>query len=366
MRLDPIQVIQHASTLPTNRLFRSAGERAAADDVSAQLERAGLRVERAESPSLSIPIGIIILAVTAWLWLVVAKALPDATLWSRLTWWELSLGSLFWAATRAATRGSAREQSRSSSHVLGTLRAPEPSAARVVIVTRLRTCSAWYSEAFHWGVLGLAVLIGVALFSSLVDSAIRNEPRVGQALFGCEWMALLLLLLGPKAAAARPVQGDNRTGLALLAELARVWPTGARGRPETVFVATPDSAALARQMQSLLPGDCPTLVVVLDAPGVGGELLVLGHGPAARLARDAARDLWVPYRAPRWAARRLGHGAFRRRGYDCVSLCGARTDRPIDPATVMATAQLAIEIALRWAKPHQTARSAAKSSQNPG
>jgi hypothetical protein len=358
--------MRHASELPASRCARSEGERRAAEDVAGCFEAAGLRVERIEAPALPVPLWAILLTAVACLWFVVTRALPDASPWSHLQWLGLIVVSLVAAAARASTRAPSGAGSVPSRHVLGFMPAPSAAPCRVIVVTRLRTALPRRLEALHWSLFGVAAVVVGALLTPGLDRRVHEQPRVGQALLVGEWLALLALVGLPKDVAAKPTAGDNRTGLALLAELARTWPASAAGRLEPVFAATPDAGALARWISTRQGDPRPTLVVGLDAPGVGPAFTIAGRGSAARLAREAAHDLWVPFRAARWSRNALGNRRYRRPGWACFTLCGARVDRPADPAMIAAAAQLVTEVALRWAKLHQAPRSAARSSQNPG
>ena len=182
---------------------------------------------------------------------------------------------------------------------------------------------------------------------------------------------------------------DNRTGLGVLLEMARSWPRNLSGRVEVRFVATGalalDAAgaqAVARQIVEEWPPK-PTLLINLHAPGCSTKMFLLGKGQVLEQAEAAAKSLWIPkFRlvTQRSGLGPLGHHPPECEGQPAVSLIGympwtRKTDlngnRPtfIDPAGVAAAAQLATEIALRWAKLQGAAPqvdSLAQSSQNPG
>ena len=61
----------------------------------------------------------------------------------------------------------------------------------------------------------------------------------------------------------------------------------------------------------------------LGTPGLGDRLMIAGRGPAFRLARSAARDLWIPHRS-NWKLFGLSPWI--------IGLRGSRADGPINPA----------------------------------
>ena len=103
----------------------------------------------------------------------------------------------------------------------------------------------------------------------------------------------------------------------------------------------------------------PTLVVEWLAPGIGPGLALLERG-TGRLAESAAADLWIPHHPIRHPDIRRAHWPFGRRGPAYVAIVGGEldtppaTDRPIDPDALTRAAQLATEIALRWARRNRT------------
>jgi hypothetical protein len=166
---------------------------------------------------------------------------------------------------------------------------------------------------------------------------------------------------------------DNRTGLAVLLELARTWPRRADARIEAHFMAVgghgidgAGSRALDETIRAEWPAK-PTLLVDLSAPGVGKGLIVSARGHAD-LARSAAADLWIPHRPARRHVWTTWPGPATPLDDDVVWLIGdeafARSGRgreaAIDPEALGRAAQLATEIALRWARRVATATSGSR------
>jgi hypothetical protein len=173
----------------------------------------------------------------------------------------------------------------------------------------------------------------------------------------------------------RPSPGDNRTGLAALAELAEAFPSRLHERVEIRLAAVSGSSAgqlgsltLADEIRRHSPAQ-PTLVINLDSPGLGPELWLVGTGRGLEVAQGAAKDLWIPHRVSRSRFCVLDHRPFQLNEIPAVSLCGDRNGTRIEPATLAATAQLVTEITLRWAREGANAPQALslpRSFQKPG
>ena len=180
----------------------------------------------------------------------------------------------------------------------------------------------------------------------------------------------------------RPDSGQrDGAGIALLLELARGWARHPPARVETVlaFVGGQDlDRAGDRALAKLLtkePSDKPTLLLTLDAPGIGKELLIHGDG---RLVLDAAESLWVPHRVPTLRESRRVSLLPLRVAESEVWLGGSAShDGPqkVDLEALARAAQLVEEVVLRWGKRHSGAteadqpadeRTDSRSFQKPG
>jgi hypothetical protein len=176
---------------------------------------------------------------------------------------------------------------------------------------------------------------------------------------------------------------DDGSGLALLIELARAWPVPAKEELAIAFAAVGAGAAGARELARIVAEEWPrrpTLVIHIQSPGYGNQLVLGGSQGPLRLAQVAARDLWIPHReGGRWPTPR-GLRPFARRGIDAVRLTGAidpskprpKPDELFQPAMLGTTAQLVRELALRWRRRQEDGdhprapRTAARSDQKPG
>jgi hypothetical protein len=158
----------------------------------------------------------------------------------------------------------------------------------------------------------------------------------------------------------------ERRGLAVLLEMARTWPRKDARSIEPVFVAAGGQRldyAGSRAVVGLLESEWmskPSLLILLFAPGAGPELRLCINAPRGseprKLAESAARSLWIPISGTTdpWAL--LPLWPFDR-CTPAIALIGsdpkAFFDASTDPQALHRAAQLATEIALRWARPHR-------------
>ncbi len=247
---------------------------------------------------------------------------------------------------RKGTPGNSTVRSRL---VVATRPRADSSKGRIVVVTRLTTRVAdWTGQ-----LVGILILIASVPCQFLLPTGNRILIEPGS------WWVLLLLVMqvlalwtlarGIRPWPAAPTRGDNRTGLAFLGELARCWPMNAHERVEAWLVTKPKSRALDREFQRRISDGTPTIVIALDSIGVGPTLYLRGVGEAAEIARSAADSLWIPYTR--------GVRIFNGYSVPLVGLSGSHEDLPIDPEVLRRTAQLVVEIALRWGRSaeHSTA-----------
>jgi hypothetical protein len=378
MRFDKARALEWAGTFAFPRAAGTEGERKAAAIAAEELARLGLRVELAavqgsRLPGLAEPwvgwLGVGVWATSlAWAvhrgahWPIRLALAVGALLWLRMTAVEgFLLGRALFRHV-ATTNVIAWRESRG-----------EPPLLRVVFHTTLETFEARRELVTPW----VATPVIAALLAALVfcDMTINRNPLGLPA--GCwPWLGpffllLLWLAIGARiarlvGAAGRPDARDNRTGLAVLLELARGWPRGAEGRIESRFVATGgrtlDRAGLRALIHAIgteWPAR-PTLIVDWLAPGVGPGLTLLEQGTAA-LAATAARDLWIPHRVVHRAAVGRQHWPLGRHGPAYIGMVGDAvaahrsplTASAIEPDALGRAAQLATEVALRWARRKQ-------------
>ncbi len=184
------------------------------------------------------------------------------------------------------------------------------------------------------------------------------------------WLAIVRILCGElrESPAAQRSLAVDRHGLAVIIELARTWPRSASRPIEVIFAVAggqgldfAGSRAVLRALDSEWPAK-PSLLLLFFAPGAGGEHrlvpIVSASPEAAALAGDVARSLWIPTagvdpwsHSPFWP---FGKGF---NAADVIALVGAHSaldsGAPINSQNLVHAAQLATEIALRWAKKQQ-------------
>jgi hypothetical protein len=148
----------------------------------------------------------------------------------------------------------------------------------------------------------------------------------------------------------------------LLLEMARTWPRTSSRPIEPVFVAAggqdldyAGSREIARRLRSEW-ASTPTLLVLFFAPAAGDRLRLCSTDTTSsgtqELAEGAASSLWLPIQ--KYDPFALTSLWPFENCHPCVALIGsdprAFFDDSVDPQALHRAAQLATEIALRWAK----------------
>jgi hypothetical protein len=240
---------------------------------------------------------------------------------------------------------------------------------RVVFQAALGDLKPWFFHARRVNAYYLVVLLQVALLVSAVMSATLRARRPPSS-FGL-WPATVVFLLIWAVIAcilwwehrqsrllARSHRVDRR-GLAVLIELARSWQPSRSHPVQAVFVAAggqqldcAGSREVLRRLQSEWKSR-PSLLSLLLAPGAGQELLIGAGCPGVHdLAVEAAGSLWIPHR-PRRFVEMYQFWPFAKWN-ESVAIMGANPaaffDASGSPDALHRAAQLATEIALRWAK----------------
>jgi hypothetical protein len=349
--------------------------------MAEHFQRAGWRVERCEThagfrtSSIHLFFLILTLCYGYWLWRALRQTLPGWPAAGRGA--LVLLGFALLAVVVRVMVGDAgsrvfRERSphwdteKRKRKVNVVASRNSDARVRVVFVSHLDNPAHGTREDLAW----TAALLAIFLFTHF------DLPRVW-ASWGTDMVWAGLILWGTRRwlRVASPGLADNRTGLAILAEMAEAFPPRLHERVDVQLAAVGASGSgqlgaltLAEAMRSHWP-EKPTLVVNLECPGLGPRLVIIGKGEGVELACAAARDLWIPHRAARWPYRALDHRAFQLCRIPGLTVAGDRHASRIDPASFSACTQLASEIALRWARAHEAPAQPAspvKSSQKPG
>jgi hypothetical protein len=377
MKFDTDHAVEWAGAFGFSRAAGSEGERRAAEIVAGELARLGLRVERAGADEKRQPA-----AARPWIaWLVLgllSAALEVAT--HRGGAWPVRLGlallALVWLRVIVVEGfGSAlvRRLRREAASVVAWREAEAgspPAPVCVVFHTPLDSFEPARELVPAWAATPvIAGLLGAQVF---FDLTIHRNP-LGLPLWylgGTCCAVLLWVAIGVRV--VRLVRGpgeagpdDNRTGVALLLELARSWPRTTSARIDARFVATGgrrlSNDGLRALVKSIVPEfrARPTLVIDWIAPGIGRGLTLAEQG-TGQLAARAAADLWIPHRVAHRAAVGRTHWPLGRHGPGYVGMIGdgisARAKRAAapEPDALGRAAQLATEVALRWARRIET------------
>lgn len=385
MKFDVARAMEWVDRFAFPRRARSEDECRAADLLAARFQELGWHVERSETrvgcrrSSLVLLVLLGSLLYDYALWRALRLSFPGAGVPIRVA----ALAGLMTLVVALAAAVAGRRGLRTLRGWIGTSRpermrralvnlvASHPGQgeprARVVILSHLDTAS---HEASVLGCVGTVLILALLAY---LHARMHPVLHLWEGPIGFLVLALVAIRLA--LFQAHPYPGDNRTGLAVLAELAEALPARLHDRLEVHLAAVGANApaqlgsfTLASEMVRHWPPK-PTLAINLDSPGLGPELIVHGRGPALEVASAAARDLWIPHRVARWPYRGLDHRPFLLCGISGISLAGHRRAAQIDPAGLASSAQLVTEIALRWARravEQDQPETLARSSQNPG
>jgi hypothetical protein len=385
MKFDVARAMEWVDRFAFPRRARSEDECRAADILAARFQELGWRTQRSETrvgcrrSSLGLVVFLGSLLYGYALWRAIRLSFPGAGVTLRV----VALAGIVALVVALAAAVAGRRGLRTLRDWIDTSRpermrramvnlvASHPGQgeprARVVILSHLDTAT---PEASLLGCVGTVLIVALLAYLHA-----RFHPVLHLWEGPVFFLVLGLVAIRLALYRGRVYPGDNRTGLAVLAELAEALPARLHERLE-VHLAAVGSNAPAQLGSFTLAFDLvrhwpakPTLAINLDSPGLGSELIVHGRGDALDVASSAARDLWIPHRVARWPYRGLDHRPFLLCGIAGISLAGHRRAERIDPAGLASSAQLVTEIALRWARraiEQDQPETLARSSQKPG
>ncbi len=387
MKFDRARAKTIFEELGDSRFSGPDGETRVADFVVTQFEAVGCKVERREVLGSPWPGRLAI-----WVWWLgvgggitavsVAFALVQTAPFSvlaALAAFIFASGSWLHGVNSHRIRlGSRREPLGSAPLVIASSDGDPSAPVRVVfqvILGNLATDSLRTSRAHR--LLMFSLVGGLCFFGALSATAKTGAPRyfpfflaVATAFLALAWVAILWILSFEYRTfrSTEAMNQPDRPGLAVLMEMVRNWPRGGPKRIEALFVAAGGQRldyAGSREVLRLLESrwsSKPTLLLLFVAPGAGDKLLLCASEIASsgteELALDAARSLWIPFRrldyrdlSPHWPFEQL-KPTIALVGSDPSAFC----DNSVDPQALHRAAQLATEIAIRWAKKQSGSR----------
>jgi hypothetical protein len=286
-----------------------------------------------------------------------------------------------------ARLGARRSHMENAPLLIGSLPIGSRAPARVVFQAILGGLSPDYCRMKHrnwfiiFSLVAAPVLIGILAVTGRTRALgyAWLFASVSWALLALSWAVIFWILLRDRwwaRSVGRSYQADRR-GLAVLLEMARTWRRTGPRQIEAIFTAAGGQRqdfAGSRDVIRLLGTkwrDKPTLLVLFIAPGAGETLAVCTRAHATsqarQLAEDAAASLWLPFRRL-WCWDLALYWPLKNR-QPAVVLSGSNPQEyfgpTVDQNALQRTAQLATEIALRWAKAQQVELSEAITRHSP-
>jgi hypothetical protein len=360
MRTDTARAATLADEFTELRLPGSPGQARARARVAELWNAAGLEVTESIRPPQRAPESTS--ASDLWPAALLALVFGIGLEWRLLAGWGAPspfriaglFGLVFLTAVVSRRLRTGRWLSAQESLVDLTARDPQapPAPATLWIVTRSDTPAPPSSEKLRhlaarldWAWLALLILPG--FYFGLREWLARSSPALMVGLAGLA----ILRRIDPWTRAPHPYPADNRTGLALVAELARTLGPSLRGRLDVRYalLATSTtqlgSSALRSHLAQANVSPGPFLILLIDAPGIGPSVDLAGRGPDYALGTAVARDLWLPITF------RSGRVEPTSGTWTWFTLCGS-----IDPSATFnlpvlgAVAQWVNELARRFAR----------------
>jgi hypothetical protein len=400
MRFDSARAMKVIDELGDPRFAGPDGEARVADYVAEQFAAMGWQVERlavvGSRPHLLAAwtrwLGYGLLITSAYVLIILDRLVASAGAVLLLLYGRILFGDLVGSSIRTARR---RPPSGSAPVVVASLPRRSPAPVRVVfqaslgelrpslfhVILRDKYHDLFWINRLLFACMMFALLLGLGMWYRPG----REFSRLGHEVFlrylippilAFNWMVILGVLAWEYhqfRSRGRPGAPERR-GLAVLLELARSWPRGQSRPIEPLFVAAGgpqlDHAGTREIARRFACGGTsrPSLRILLLAPGAGEALWLATRDPplpvvrgTGAMVRDAAQSLWIPSKVvhhstplPFWPIADWG---------PVVALMGsdprAYPDASADPQALHRAAQLATEIALRWARRQQPPAGAA-------
>ncbi len=349
-----------------------------ADFVAGELARMGWKVEQREVTGSRFP-----QRVGPWIGWLGYGALVTAGFLLTLESSPLSIVLVFvlflltvrWIDALLSNRirlGRRRRPLDTAPLVIGTLAAEPSPPVRVVFQAVLGGLKTDFFQSFSqnryfviqsanvciWALIFMTTLAGMnpEQYVKVTLVSISSVP------FFLVWV-MILCILSWEYHQSRSIGGldlADRRGLAVLIELARSWPRDRSRQIEPVFIAAggqridyAGSREVVRIVETEWPRK-PTLLVLFFAPGAGEAIRIApGMTHLQELANESAKSLWIPIwgddcwtLSPFWPLEEVRA--------EPIALIGSEPtmffESAVSPEALHRAAQLATEIALRWAK----------------
>jgi hypothetical protein len=369
MKFDATRAARHLETMEKLACQTEKDHEGLADWLATELERSGWAVERqvvigsASAGDVRRVLGRLGLALGMTCLMVLA--MHDAGIGWRLACWIVAV--LIWAfapATFRLRRASSIPPMKRAALVIARRASAQEPARRVLVQASLGPSKRSPNHGGEKWINRALVFFAVLLLFAALESTAAIPQGLRLLFAGLGWLCIVVLWVTPLLGLLINLMRDrpeawccDRPGLALLLELARVWPSARTQNVELALAAVGGQdfdQAGDRALAVMLGNEWaakPTLHVIVDAPGVGKELLIQSHG---RFVLDAAESLWVPHRLPskREVEERVLYFPYAE-PERVVWLGGSENGQDVsaaNPEVLCRVASLIAELALRWGK----------------
>jgi hypothetical protein len=378
MKFDPARALMIFDQLGDPRFAGPDGEARVAEFVMERFQVAGWEVERREVTGSPWPqrlapwVELLGYAGLVTAFFVVVVRDPPAWIFFAVISLSLAVGWWVYGVASHRIRLRRRRDSLETAPVIIASSYGDSSApVRVIFQAVLGSLVTDYFRISRINRSVRRAVVGLILFGSVAIKARTLRPQYSSLLLSFAlaslvlvWVILLNVLYWDchQARSMDNLKQPDRRALAVLTEMIRTWQRAGSQRFEAVFVAAggqrldyTGSREVVRLLESEWPSR-PSLMVLFIAPGAGVDLALctraIGTSGIQELAEEAAASLWIPILnseigglAPSWPFEK---------GKPAVVLMGsdpnAFSDASVDPQALHRAAQLATEIALRWAK----------------
>jgi hypothetical protein len=361
-----------------------------ADFIAGELEKAGWKVERREVTGSRFPqrvgpwIGWLGYGALTTVGYLLMLGNDPLSIFVVLLLFLLTTRWLFDLLSNRIRPGRRRTPLETAPLLIGSRVGESPPPVRVVFQAVLGGLKSDFFQSFRQNRFVILNIMHLCIWVSIIltSAATLNPERsvkvamvpTTSVLFFVLWV-IILCVLSYEYDQWRSIGVADRRGLAALVELARSWPPQRSRQIESVFIAAGGQEidyAGSREVLRILDAEWPrkpTLLVLFFAPGAGEAIRIGPVLPAlSTLAKESAKSLWIPISGEDcWTLLRFW--PFEDvRPIEPIALIGSDPkgffDSSFSPEALHRAAQLATEIALRWAKKQTVLASAADAASS--